>query len=178
MDNPNIKYNRQVYKTGIEDFISIASDKPEKIHTMLFNSALKNYFEANKEKYAEISFDDFLRNYNIIDLKNDDYSYPSKAVISTKTFPYKQEKIDLKEFWNNYQTIESEKDINDLIEDNDTLIDAELIYIDYARNKCKFKSKTTEKEFWTTTDYINSYTAINDDALTLKDTFYYKLKNI
>jgi hypothetical protein len=64
-----------------------------------------------------------------------------------------------------------------LVEDEEIVKDAKLVYIDYVRNRCKFRSKINNKEFWTTLDYINEDTLI-DDEMTLKSTFGELLKNI
>lgn len=179
MNKVDTKYNKVFYATGPECFNNIANDKFENIHKMLFYDALKKYFEDTKDnKYPNMTFDDFINKNNIIELRNQIYYLPSHIVINKKTFPYKQEKVDLSDWWNAYELIETNKDISDLVEDEEMLIDAKLVYIDYVRNRCKFRSKTTNKEFWTTLDYINKDTAVDKDEMTLKNTFAEMIKNI
>ena len=167
----DIKYNKVFYKTGPQSFASVVNDKLENIHVMLFSDALRKYFESIKDiKYSNMSFDEFLNKNNIVEQRNSVYNYPSTIIVSKKTFPYVQEKIDLTSYWNKYEFDESNKDISDLVEDEEMLIDAKLVYIDYARNRCKFRSKITGKEFWTSLDYINESTKV-DEEMTLKGTF-------
>lgn len=178
METFDLKYNKTLYNNGPECFANVVNDKFESVHRMLFASALKKYFEdKHDEKYQDIEFDEFMSYYNIIEHRNKDYNIPSRATIRSKLFPFTQETIDLSKYWNEYQFDESNKDINELIDDADTLVDAKLLYVDYARNRCKFRSKTTGNEFWTTLDYVNKDTSI-DDEYSLENTFAEKLKNI
>ena len=176
----NRKYNEMFYETGPTSFESVASSKLDNVHKMLYNDALKKYFdeEKAKEHYADCnSFNDFLIRYKFVEIKRDSFSYPSEVIISSKTFPYKQYKVDLADYWNNYQYTEDNKDITDLIKDEEVLKDAKLVYIDYVRNRCKFRSKITGKEFWTTLDYINEDTPI-DNEFSLDNTFGGMIKNM
>lgn len=173
----DIRYNDVLYATGPERISNVVCDKLENIHKMLFNDALEKYFEESKEN-EEDTFDDFLRCNKIIEKRGQVYNEPSNVIIREKKFPYKQKNVDLSQWWSTYQFDESNKDISELIEDEEVLIDAKLIYVDYARNRCKFRSKMTGKEFWTTLDYINENTKIDEDNMTLKDTFGDLCKNI
>lgn len=168
------KYNKTEYYNGPASVSEVVSNKYDIIHKNLFNDALESYYYANQEKYSDApTFEKFLENFKIIELKSEDYNEPSFVLISTKKFPFKQEKINLAEYWNPYQFGESNKDVDNLMVDEDTLIDAKLIYINYANGKCKFRSKFTGKEFWTTIDYITRQTNIDIDEMTLEDTFTY-----
>lgn len=162
------------------NFMDISHNKLNNVHKMLYIEALKEYFDKYKDtKYNTCnSFEDFLNKYKIVELQANEYYNPSKVIISSKSFPFTQEKIDLKEYWNKYQFIENHKDISELLVDEETLTDAQLIFVDYVRNRCKFRSKITNKEFWTSLDYINDNTIINEDEMTLKNTFGQMIKNI
>lgn len=166
------KYNKTEYYDGPASVSEVVSNKYDNIHQMLFSDALENYFADNNSKYGEdTSFEDFVETHKIVEIKREEYNLPSYVLISTKKFPFKQEKVDLTEYWNPYQFGEKNKDLNDLLVDPDTLNDAKLVYINYTNGKCKFRSKFTGKEFWTTIDYITRNTDIDVNSLTLKDTF-------
>lgn len=168
------KYNKTEYYNGPASVSEVVSNKYDIIHKNLFNDALESYYYANQEKYSDApTFEKFLENFKIIELKSENYNAPSSVLISTKKFPFKQEKINLAEYWNPYQFVESNKDLDSLMVDKDTLVDARLVYINYVSGKCKFRSKITGKEFWTTIDYITSQTNIDINEMTLEDTFTY-----
>lgn len=178
MNKTDVKYNKVSYKTGPQSFASIVDDKLENVHRMLLNDALRKYFEDNKEsKYDNIEFANFVKTYNIVEQRNQTYDLPSVVIITKNTFPYSRESVDLTQYWNKYEFAENNKDIIELIEDEEIVKDAKLVYIDYVRNRCKFRSKINNKEFWTTLDYINEDT-LTDDEMTLKGTFGELLKNI
>lgn len=173
MNANQIEYNKMNYNSGPIKFTDFVSDKFNTIHEELYNCALQDYFATNYDKYSETckNFDDFLSKYKLTEIKNKEYNLPSSVIISEKTFPFKQEKIDLTSYWNTYDFNSNNKDISNLISDEDTLNDAQVVYINYATGKCKFRSKFTGREFWTTLDYINSDTTYNEDEMTLKNTF-------
>ncbi len=166
------------YENGPTSFESVANDKLDNVHKMLFNDALRKFFNKNASYFSDCStFDEFLIKYKIVEIKGDSFSDPSKIILRSKTFPYRQQNVDLTSYWNDYQYDEDNKDINDLINDEETIKDAKLIYIDYVRNRCKFRSKITGKEFWATLDYVNKDTPI-DNEFSLKDTFGEMIKNM
>lgn len=184
MNDNRIKYDKLVYGSGPVKFSDYVSNKMDIIHEELFAEALhewwlrhKDITDKNGNKKYEETFNKFLSENKIIELKNKEYHLPSSVIISSKKFPYTQEKVSLNEYWNKYQFNENNKDISQLISDEDSINDATIVYINYVTGKCKFRSKLTGREFWTTIDYINSNTKINKDEMTLKDTFGQLLKN-
>ena len=175
--NNKVRYDKIMYENGPIKFSDYVSNKMDIVHNELYIEALYEYWKDNMSKYNEESFEDFLSEHKITEIKNKEYHLPSVMIISDKKFPYKQEKIRLDKYWNLYQFNENNKDISKLISDEDTLNDASLVYINYVTGKCKFRSKFTGREFWTTIDYVNSNTKINENEMTLKDTFGQLLKN-
>lgn len=166
-----------LYDSGPIKFADFVSDKCDQIHEKLYEEALKEYYQENIEDYSDCSsFEEFVNEYKVIEIKGKEYMLPSSVILSEKKFPYRQKKIDLSPYWNKYQYAENNKDISDLMIDEDTVKDAKLVYVNYVTGRCKFRSRMTGKEFWTTIDYVNKDTEISDE-MTLKDTFTYKIDN-
>lgn len=166
------KYITISNSNGPENFSTFVTGKHDIVHNELFENALKKYAESEN-----VDYDEFKKSNKIIELKDENYSKPSSVIIISKSFPYTKKTVNLEKWWNEYQFDEHNKDISDLFVDKDMLVDAKLVYINYVTGKCKFKSKISNEEFWTTIDYINANTEIDEDNMTLKNTFTYMLSD-
>lgn len=172
IDNKIIKYDDLTYKSGpvrVSDYIS---DKYDNIHKQLYNHAIKKLI-----KKLNISEEELKINYRLIEIKNIEYYKPSKVIIKKLSYPFEIKKYSLDEYWDNYEFIEENKDLEQYWFDEDSIKDAELIYIDYIKGKGKFRSKFTQKEFWVDFKFINENTRISLEDLSLSNTFSYKLNN-
>lgn len=145
----------------------IVNDKQTKIHSELFNSAVRNYAAAKNIN---------LSSYTIIDLKdNDDYLKPSSTLLLSKTKPFKKFNVDLTNYWNtNYSNTNIIKEYDDILLDEDDRKYSEYDYTDYIKGRIYFKNKLTNKRFYISFDKFDK--EVNIDQL--KNTFLAQLNNV
>lgn len=181
IENKILKYDDLLYKSGpiqVNDFLS---DKCNDIHKQLYIRALDKFIEEYINlNNLEISIEDFKKNYKFIEIKKDEYFKPSKVLIKDTNPPFsilEGKAIDLSKYWDKYEFNTNYKDLSEILFDEDSIKDAELIYIDYVKGKGKFRSKFTDKRFWVDFKYINDNTKIDKDSFSLENTFTYKLRN-
>lgn len=178
--NNMIGYNDQFYRNNPVGFYDYINDKYTNIHKRLYKNALhKLLVDLAPDDAADVNkwIDNFYKTHKIIEILPEEYYSPSNIIIYNKKFPYNSTKYDLSKYWENYQYIKQNKDINDLLFDEDTLKYAEIIYIDYINSKCKFKSKLTGEEFWVDFNYINNNTKLSQN-MKLDDTFTHLLNEL
>lgn len=181
IENKILKYDDLLYKSGpiqVNDFLN---DKYDDIHKQLYNRALNKFIEEYiQTNNLDISIENFKKNYKFIEIKKDEYFKPSKVLIKSVKVPFgilEGKAIDLSKYWDKYEFNTNFKDLSEILFDEDSIKDAELIYIDYVKGKGKFKSKFTEKSFWVDFKFINNNTKINKDSFSLENTFTYKFRN-
>lgn len=197
----NKKYDEFMTADGPVKFYDYVNDKHEIIHQELYNEAMHEMFDDllkyefihceyttdedvqdvqlfNENEIKDVkTYDDFIENNFITEIKENDYFKPSKVIICSKSFPYKKITVDLTPYWNDYQYITKYKDINDLFIDEDSVTDAEIIYVDHVNCMVKMKSRLTGKEFWVSSEYVNRDTTMNKEAMSRENTFVNMLYN-
>lgn len=172
----NKRYDEFNTDDGPVKFSDYVNDKHDVIHQELYNEAIHEMFDDKyKEEYG--TYDEFIEKNFIIEVKDNDYFKPSKIIICSKSFPYTKTTIDLNPYWNEYQYVVKYKDISELFIDEDSLRDAEIIYIDHVNGMCKMKSRLTGKEFWVSSEYVNRNSPINKEAMLRNTTFVNMLYN-
>ena len=141
-------------------FNEFIDDNITKIHQKLFNNAIEKYCEEN---------DMNVNDYKIIDIKNDEnYLKPSQAILISKK-ELKRERINLTEYWNdNYIDSLQNTVFDDLLLDDESKKNIEIVYIDYVKGEVTFKNKFTAKEFKVPFDRINNNTEYKEQ---LENTF-------
>lgn len=187
-------YSNILFNSGPVQATDYINDRYDIVHEKLYKTALNkliidlgedaykneiNFPQINPpshEEYIQKFVNDYKNTHKFLEIKNDEYFKPSSVLSISIIFPYVREKYDLSKYWNIIPEEKNNKDISLLQLDEDTIKYAELIYIDYVKGKCKFKSKLSGEEFWTTFDYINDKTKVSD-TYSLKDTFTYKIQN-
>lgn len=193
-DYVNNRYNvthEKLYKNAINALIvDIAKTELHKMFILGISKLTQHPGEdedpklSNKHpgEYIDVKkyIDDYIYKYRkthrFLEIKQDEYFKPSSVISIGTVFPYERKKYDLTKYWNMTPRERNNKDISLLQLDEDTVKYAELIYIDYVQGKCKFKSKLTGEEFWTTFDYINDETKVSE-LYSLSSTFAYKIQN-
>ena len=142
----------------------IVNNKQNKIHTELFNNAVKNYAVSNNIN---------LSSYTVIDLQNnDDYLKSSYALLLSKTKPFKKYNVDLNQYWNtNYMDNNVIQSYEDILLDEDDRKYSEYDYTDYIKGRIYFKNKLTNKRFYISFDKFDK--EVNIDQL--KNTFLSQL---
>ena len=179
IENKIFKYKDLMYESGPVRAFDYISEKYTKIHAQIYDRALQKLIEeklVGPGKLCE-TIEEFKTKYCLIELKKDEYWKPSKVVVKQTVYPFESEIFDLDEYWDDYQYKEEFKELKDYWIDEDSVRDAELIYIDYVKGKGKFKSRYTGKEFWVDFKFINSNTKLSKDDMSLENTFSYKIQN-
>ena len=159
-------FNQKTYKMTFQDYVS---DKYNDVHEKLYSKALERYIiEAGIDK----------KDYKFIEMKQKNYYEPSVVCIKNLSYPYDIKKVSLEKYWDNYEFINDNKDINnDFLEEDIDPERLEVISINYVTNKVTLKDKNTDREFIKDISFINDKMEINEKELTLVDTFGYKINN-
>lgn len=167
------KYNKLEYDSSKTKFSDFVSNKYDNIHKQLYIEALTEYLEKTNN-----ANDEYINNHKFIEIKNKEYWMPSKVMIKNLNIPFETNTIDLSNYWDKYEYNQKNKEFNSFFLSEDNIKEGfEVIYIDYVNGKVKFRNKNTGLEIWKDLNYINNETKYNDDLLSLKNTFGYKLQN-
>ena len=170
-DSINKKYNDVLSLDGPQTPTDIVSDKMNAIHEKLYENALNAYIESIGE-----DVDEYKANHLIIEQRENGYYKPSHIVVigvekTASGRPRRTKKnIDLGPYWNRYRENMENSLLQNTIYNEEMIVNAELIYIDYAAGKAKMCNRIENKEFWVSFDYINKDTIISDEY-SLKNTF-------
>lgn len=177
MENKIKNYNKLHY--GLSEIIynDYVSDKYNIVHNELYESALNKYLNEEYKKLSEeISFEDYKKKFNFIEIKNKEYFLPSKVIIKEIEYPFKSKQIDLSKYWNDYEESNIFKEFNnDFYVDDIDMNYYEIIMINYIKNFIKLKNKITGKILYKDIKYKNLNNIENN--ISLKDTFSYKIQN-
>ena len=167
------KYNKLEYNSSKTKFKDFVSNKYDNIHIELYAEALNEYLKS-----INADNDEYINTHEFIEIKDNEFWKSSKVMIRNLEYPFETQTIDLSSYWNNYEYLSKFKEFEDIYLDEDNVKDAfEVIYIDYVNGKVKFRNKNTGLEIWKDLNYINKDTKYNDDLMSLKNTFSYKLQN-
>lgn len=149
------------------DFVN---DNVTKIHNELYNNALKKYAEENYESLEKLEFQ-----YKIIEMKNENYLFPSKILMISKQ-DYLKKIVDLTDYWNtNYLRKEITNIFNELLISDENKKNIEIEEINYYKGIIIFKNKFNNRKFSVNIDKID-FNPVYRNKLT--NTFSYLLKNI
>lgn len=177
IENKILKYDSLEYLTQKIRFNDYIANKSDIVHEQLYVSALNKCIEKLVSK-SGLSKDEYMNTHIFIEIKNTEYWMPSKVCIKQTVSPFKVEKIDLKEYWDDYQYVDEHKKFDSIfVEGIEDINGLEVIDINYISGKAKFRNKYTGVEFWKDFKYLNEDTVYNDDYKSLKNTFTYKLQN-
>jgi len=183
IDDKRLKYNDLDYtasKVKVGDYVS---NKMDKIHKELYESALNKYISYICE-LNRTNVDEYKNSHYFIEIRANNYWEPSTIYIkdinppTIGTTPFTVEKVNLSPWWNDYQYINDNKEIDDTFFNEDFNSYAlSVIELDYINGRVKFRDKHNNTEFWKDFGFINSYTHYNTDEIGLNDTFSYKINN-
>lgn len=167
----HIGYNREgKWYLKIDDLIDISNIKDQLDDIMNHtNISLTDSIQNTCKKY-------FIKSHKIIEIKNSEYWQPSTIVIIGKRRPYRKTHIDLKPWWNWYQS-KKDKVITDIKITKDILYDSELVFLDYVKGIAYMRTKLDGIEYTVDFDFLDENIAVSDDY-SLKNTFTSKIRNI
>ena len=95
-------------------------------------------------------------------------------MITSKKYPFEKKIVNIKEYWDKAVQFskKNSESYSDLIIDEDTLKDAEIVSINYVLGIVKMRSRFTQVEFEVPFSRINGNTNMSLDC-TLAGTFTY-----
>jgi hypothetical protein len=144
------------------------------------NKLIKQYmnYESNNimNIYKDIICNLYKKYHNIIEIKNSEYWMPSKVRIISKIPPYTKINVDLSNYWNMIQSNDN-SNIEDLMITKETILDSELIEINYVTGKAKLQSRMNDIIYEVPFKYLNENINVSDD-MTLSNTFLSKYNNL
>lgn len=167
----NKTYSNVLYTNSAVTVDDIVSNKIENIHRQLYMGALESLYKTNYSE--EPTFNDFLNNYIICEVKKFNYNEPSVINIRKKT-EGNIDIIDLTPYWPVYNFI-NKPDNQIIVKDYNYKYD-ELVNIDYARGEISLFNKLLQIKRQADISSLKKNTKISD-ILSSKNTFYKLLKN-
>lgn len=183
------RYDRLIYKSSLSDVNQYVNEKLDKVHNELFMSALEKAFNIMKMTYmdeicedfglsnaSDITLEEFLKEYKMKEIRDDEYFKPSKVIFKRKRFPYDKYEIDLSQTWDGFQYTTIQKSSKDKLTDLDNINGLRVVYIDYVNGRSKLIDKMTGNAYWIDNSYLDGDVEL-DDTFTLDNTFYKKLQN-
>lgn len=167
----HIGYNKEgKWYLKIDDSIDISNIR-EQLESLINNTNI-NIHTTIKNICKEY----FRSSHKIIEIKNSEYWQPSAIVIIGKKYPYNKAHINLKPWWNWYQS-KSDKKISDIKITQEMINDSELVFLDYVKGIAYMKTKLDGIEYEVDFDFLDDNITVSDEY-SLKDTFTYKINNI
>lgn len=136
----------------------------------------------NKSNYniINIMVDDFISKYKfthkIIEYKNSEYYLPSKILIFDNLYPHHKIKVDLSNYWSDYQDLINQHSYIEVKNKENNINDLVITDINYIQGTVKLYSKSFDEYYYTTFDRINENFEIDDSIL--NNTFGQKLINL
>ncbi|MBO5005465.1 MAG: hypothetical protein J6D03_09595 [Clostridia bacterium] len=163
--NENIKrYDKMLYDSGPISFTDFIADKPDKVHNQLYRDALQKYLVEHPELNIYKSA------YHFIEIKNTEYWQPSYVNIISKRPPHRRNKVWLDSYWCKYQNKYGDNYTYTYI-DNDSMIDARVISINYVAGEVEMQSKLTGVKFKIPFNKLDDTTPLSPDFLENDNTF-------
>lgn len=186
----NIKLNINNIYNPIS-FTGVLNNKYEKIHILLYKTALFNYFDYiirtelgdDKDditKYNE-KLNELLQNNKWVEIdRHKDYKEPTKVLRISKNKPFTKEKIDLTKYWNNEYLVKYDTQLENLLftQNNENLINSEIEYYDYINERVQLGNKFTNDKIIINFKDLNN--ATQNKIKPNKNLFYskYNITNI
>ena len=124
--------------------------------------------------------DDFISKYKfthkIIEYKNSEYYLPSKILIFDNLYPHHKIKVDLSNYWSDYQDLINQHSYIEVKNKENNINDLVITDINYIQGTVKLYSKSFDEYYYTTFDRINESFEIDDSIL--NNVFGQKLINL
>lgn len=149
---------------SISDLIN---NKYDNVYDELLDRAKKAYISDGHEEDDE-------KNYIWKIIKGKNFIDVPYCNLIKRTFPYPSKTISLKKYWDCSEFLKSlDKSYQEIMVDEDSSKDLEIININYANGKCKLRSRLTGNIIEVDFNKIPNDTPVSDDEMTLKNTFTY-----
>lgn len=143
--------------------------KYDKVYSDILYKAIDKYCSANG-----IHQDDYIWRH----VKPQEISKAPKVTIINKKFPYGSKQVNISKYWSENEYI---KNINnkysEIMIDEDSSKDLEIVNINYAKGKCILESRMTGNTIEVDFNHLPTDVNVSDDKCTLKDTFSYLIQH-
>ena len=113
-------------------------------------------------------------NFDIKPIKDKNWKTSPRIMLTSKEYPFEKKIVNIKKYWDKVVQFskKNSESYSDLVIDEDTLKDAEIVSINYVLGIVKMRSKFTQVEFEVPFSRINGNTNMSLDC-TLAGTFTY-----
>lgn len=168
----NINNSSEIYKQIVVSDDTLLStsdyinDKVNDVYNQMLGKAISDFLnDPDHWKYYEC---------DIKPIKDKNWKTSPRIMITSKKYPFKKKIVNIKEYWDKAVQFskKNSESYSDLIIDEDTLKDAEIVSINYVLGIVKMRSKFTQVEFEVPFSRINGNTNMSLDC-TLAGTFTY-----
>ena len=142
------------------------NDKVNDVYNQMLGKAISDFLsDLDHWKYYEC---------DIKPIKDKNWKTSPRIIITSKKYPFKKKIVNIKEYWDKAVQFskKNSESYSDLMIDEDTLKDAEIVSINYVLGIVKMRSKFTQVEFEVPFSRINGNTNMSLDC-TLAGTFTY-----
>ena len=142
------------------------NDKVNDVYNQMLGKAISDFLnDPDHWKYYEC---------DIKPIKDKNWKTSPRIMITSKKYPFEKKIVNIKEYWDKAVQFskKNSESYSDLMIDEDTLKDAEIVSINYVLGIVKMRSKFTQVEFEVPFSRINGNTNISLDC-TLAGTFTY-----
>ena len=142
------------------------NDKVNDVYNQMLGKAISDFLsDLDHWKYYEC---------DIKPIKDKNWKTSPRIIITSKKYPFKKKIVNIKEYWDKVVQFskKNSESYSDLMIDEDTLKDAEIVSINYVLGIVKMRSKFTQVEFEVPFSKINGNTNMSLDC-TLAGTFTY-----
>ena len=166
----NISNSSEIYKQIVVSDDTLLStsdyinDKVNDVYNQMLKKAISDFLISHKKYYG----------CDIKPIKDKNWKTSPRIMITSKEYPFEKKIVNIKEYWDKVVQFSKEncESYSDLMIDEDTLKDAEIVSINYVLGIVKMKSKFTQVEFELPFSRINGNTNMSLDC-TLAGTFTY-----
>ena len=142
------------------------NDKVNDVYNQMLGKAISDFLsDLDHWKYYKC---------DIKPIKDKNWKTSPRIMITSKKYPFKKKIVNIKEYWDKVVQFskKNSESYTDLMIDEDTLKDAEIVSINYVLGIVKMRSKFTQVEFEVPFSRINGNTNMSLDC-TLAGTFTY-----
>lgn len=140
------------------------NDKVNDVYNQMLKKAISDFLMSHQKYHG----------YDIKPIKDKNWKTSPRIMITSKEYPFEKKIVNIKEYWDKVVQFSKEncESYSDLMIDEDTLKDAEIVSINYVLGTVKMRSKFTQVEFEVPFSRINGDTNMSLDC-TLAGTFTY-----
>ena len=142
------------------------NDRVNDVYNQMLGKAISDFLsDLDHWKYYEC---------DIKPIKDKNWKTSPRIIITSKKYPFEKKIINIKEYWDKAVQFskKNSESYSNLMIDEDTLKDAEIVSINYVLGIVKMRSKFTQVEFEVPFSRINGNTNMSLDC-TLAGTFTY-----